>query len=88
MYEIEYEYGITQTVPTNIIAENLFSTVDSYVKMQMVLGEVVNHNILPGVVEVLNRNYQIRRGFDIYKGDTCGWEVFVQCKDGSTYWLW
>ena len=86
-YEVEYADGFVDELTANIIAENLIAQVDDEGRRQMMLGEIMDHRVLPDAIPQSQGTYVNSYGVKRRKMTTRGWEVLVEWKDGSTDWL-
>jgi hypothetical protein len=86
-YDCVFDDGTMERYTANVIAENLYSQVDSEGRSFLVLDEIIDH-------EKDNSAIPISDGFTIgYNGNrvpkktTRGWKLLCQWKDGSTSWV-
>lgn len=86
MYEVEFTDGYKQSMSANIIAENMFASVDE---------EGHRHVLLDSIMDVRTTGKQITKadafitssnGVRRRRETTKGWEVLMSWKDGSTTW--
>jgi hypothetical protein len=86
-YEVEYSDGNVENLTANIIAENLIAQVDEEGQRQMMLSEIIDHQILHDAIpksEGTNVNsYGVKR----HKITTRGWELLVEWQDDSSDWV-
>jgi len=86
MYEVEFHDGTKQALAANVIAENIFASVDE---------EGHRHILLDSIVDVRKSRTAVSKedGFVVSSNGvkrrietTKGWDVLIQWKDGSTTW--
>ena len=75
------------TLSENIIAENLLYQVDEEFWMKIILNNVVNQYFGPDDILMKYIHNMNRNGLKKFKCMTCVWEVCLQCKYGSTYFI-
>ena len=86
-YEVEFQDGATDTFTANIIAENLYSQVDSEGNSYSILDEIVDHKS-DGTAVSKDDGYDVAKdGTPRPKRTTRGWKLLVSWKDGSTSWV-
>ena len=86
MYEVEFVDGHKQAVAANVIAENMFASVDEEGHRHLLLDSIIDTRksseaVAKADAYVLNSSGAKRR-----RETTKGWEVLIQWKDGSTTW--
>mmetsp|Transcript_26808 Transcript_26808/g.40563 ORF Transcript_26808/g.40563 Transcript_26808/m.40563 type:complete len:138 (-) Transcript_26808:449-862(-) len=86
MYEVEYADGSKQALSANVIAENLFASVDEERHRRILLDSIVGFCKTKEAVDktdalVVSSNGTIRR-----VKTTKDWQINVQWKNGSTTW--
>eukprot|EP00980_Cylindrotheca_fusiformis_P005760 scaffold1199_cov137-Cylindrotheca_fusiformis.AAC.2 len=86
MYEVEFPDGYKQAMAANIIAENMFATVDE---------EGYQHLFMDSIMDVRKSGSAIGKdeafvtssnGVKRRRETTKGWEVLISWKDDSTTW--
>jgi hypothetical protein len=87
LYELEFPDGSTETVATNIIAENLYSQIDAEGKSYAILDEIVGHRKTEEAVPKEHGYFTTSTGQKRPVMTTKGWEFEVKWKDGSSSWL-
>ena len=86
-YVVEFSDGSTAEYTANIIAENLFSQVDSEGRQYVLLNEIVDHRKDFSAIPVSDGHIISKNGNRIPKQTTKGWQLLVEWKDGSTNWI-
>jgi hypothetical protein len=86
-YTVEFGDGSTAEYTANIIAENLFSQVDSEGKQYMILGEICDHKKDGRAILQSDGFTTSKNGNKVAKTTTIGWSLLVEWKDGSSDWI-
>ena len=71
----------------NVIAENLFSKVDSKGRSHTILQEMVDHMSDGHAIQRQDGFTRSKNGRLVPKVTMTGWKLLVQWKDGSTDWI-
>ena len=87
LYQVEFADGTRETVPANVIAENLLSQIDQEGHQQLLLDEIISHRRLVDTIPKSEGTFISSSGATRKKQTTRGWELCVQWKDGSTNWI-
>ena len=86
-YVIEFSDGSTAEYTANVIAENLFSQVDSEGHQYILLKEVIDHHKSTAAIPISDGFFISKNGNRTPKQTTRGWKLLVEWKDGSTDWI-
>ena len=86
-YTVEFSDGSTAEYTANVIAENIFSQVDSEGRQYMLLKEIVDHRKNASAIPISDGFITSKNGNRIPKPTTKGWEILVEWKDSSTDWI-
>ena len=86
-YTVEFSDGSTAEYSANVIAENLFSQVDSEGRQYMLLNEIVDHRKDGTAISISDGFITSKNGNKTPKQTTKGWELLVEWKDGTTNWI-
>ena len=78
-YEVELEDGTTDRYFANVIAENIYSQLDTEGQERVVLSEIVDHRKDKSAISKENASDKTTT--------TKGWQVLVEWKDESTTWM-
>jgi len=90
MYEVEFTEGsIDQlTADVIVIAENLFSQLDSEGRQYQLLSEIIDHKSdAPPAIPISNGFLKSQSGNIHPKKNTRGWKFMVEWKDGAVGWV-
>lgn len=88
VFTVRFRDGEEQDVSYNILAEHLYSQVDSDGNQYQIFREIINHRRNKSAVAKEDGfNVDKRSGKKRRKKTTAGWELEVAWKDGSTSWL-
>ena len=74
------------TLPSNIIAENLISQVDHDGHKKMLLDEIIGHRKDNKALSADEERSNIN-GVPCPRFITIGWSILIRCKDGSCNWV-
>ena len=85
-YEVEVE-GIPHEFAANMIAENLYSQVDSEGRRELIFKAIIDHKKDATAIDVANRSNTMRGGQTQPAITTKGWQLKVEWADGTTSWL-
>ena len=86
-YLIEMSDGSTDQYAANVIAENLFSQVDSEGRRFLVLSEITDHSADGRAIKQADGFTRSYNGNQVPKQTTIGWKLLVGWKDGSEEWI-
>ncbi len=86
-YEVQFADGEISTYQANMIAEHMFSQVDSEGHELQLLEEIVDHRTNGDAISKDEGYEKTRSGNMIPKKTTKGWELLVNWKDKSTSWV-
>ena len=86
-YEVELEDGTTDAYFANIITENLYSQCDSEGRELLSFKEICDHRKNKRAISIENGYDISKNGNRTPKRTTVGWELLVEWRDGSTYWV-
>jgi hypothetical protein len=85
-YEVQMPDGSMETFATNIIAENLMSSVDDEGNLFVLMDEIIDHRKTPGALSESEAWIENKSGVRRRKLTTKGWELLVSWKDGTSSW--
>jgi hypothetical protein len=86
-YQVLFHNGSTNCYVVNMIAESLYSQVDSDGREFILIKEIVDHLLDGSVVLVDDAYYVDPNGRTSRRMTTKGWKLLVEWKDGTTDWL-
>ena len=86
-YLIEFPDGSTKSITANLIAESMFSNVDSEGRTFQLLSEIVDHKTDDSAIPKSDGYYKSKNGNKSPKLTTRGWSLLVEWKDGSSAWV-
>ena len=73
LYKVEFVNGAIETIPANVIAENLLSQVDQEGHRQLLLDEIISHRRLESAILRSEGTFVSSSGFTRRKQTTRGW---------------
>ena len=85
-YEVEIN-GIPHEYAANVIAENLYSQVDSEGHQQLIFREIINHHKGEDSIPISKGTTTTHGGQSWPVITTKGWELKVKWVDGTSSWL-
>ena len=86
-YVVEFSDGSTAEYNANVIAENLFSQIDSEGRQYVLLKEIVDHRKDAGAIPVSDGFIISKNGNRTAKQTTKGWKLLAEWKDGTRNWV-
>ena len=86
MYEVEYANGYKQALSANVIAENMFASVDKEGYRHLLLDSIIDIRKTKEAVRKEDAFIKSKNGVQRRRETTKGWEVLICWKDGSTTW--
>jgi hypothetical protein len=86
-YEVEFPDGSTDALMANLIAENMFSQIDSEGRSYAILKEIVDHRTNGHALSIDDGFFIGKGGRKHPKMMTRGWDILVEWKDGTSSWL-
>jgi hypothetical protein len=86
-YEVEFPDGTMDTYSANIIAENLYSQVDTEGKQYQVISEIIDHRTNGHAVSIDDAFITDKYGNQHRRKTTMGWEMLIRWKGNTTSWV-
>jgi hypothetical protein len=86
-YEVEFPDGSIDTYTANMIAENLYSQIDTDGRQYQIVDEIVDHRTNGHAVSVDDAFITDKYGNSHRRKTTRGWELSVLWKGGTTSWV-
>ena len=86
MYEVEFIDGTKQAMAANLIAENMFATVDEEGHRHLLLDSIIDCRKTSEAINKKDAFIVNKSGTKRRKETTKGWEILAQWKDGTTTW--
>ena len=77
-YLVEFPDGSTKEITANIIAESMFSQVDSEGRHFQILREITDHRKDSSAIPKEDGHYKSNNGNMVPKFTTCGWQLLVE----------
>ena len=71
----------------NLIAENMFAQVDEKSNQYLLMNDITNHRKENTAIPISDGITRGHNGNESPKITTCGWELLVKWKYGSTIWM-
>ena len=86
-YEVEFPDGSIDTYTANLIAENLYSQIDTHGHQYQVVDEIIDHRSNGHAVSIDDAFINDKYGNQHRRKTTRGWELLIQWKGGTTSWV-
>jgi len=88
VYEVQFPDGVANEYSANVIAENIFATVDDDGYETLLLGDIIDHRCDPSIAVPPAEAWVIsHNGNRIPRRTSKGWELCVTWRDKSTSWV-
>ena len=87
VYDVMFQDGTVKNYATNVIAENIYSQVDSEGFQHTLLEDIVGHRANDAAVSKQDAYVVTKRGQKKLRKTTVGWDIQVLWKDQSTQWI-
>ena len=86
-YAVEFKDGRSESLSANLIAQNLYSQIDTEGKRHVLLDDIVDHRRDRTAVDKSDAFVKRRNGVRRRRQTTQGWQLLCQWKDGSSNWV-
>jgi hypothetical protein len=86
-YKVQFPDGATDVFTANIIAENMYSQVDSKGYSHSIMDEIVDHEKDGTAVSKDDGIETTKDGLQQPKRMTRGWKLLITWKDGTSSWI-
>ncbi|MEM7375799.1 MAG: hypothetical protein AAF587_44825, partial [Bacteroidota bacterium] len=86
-YEVEFSNGELEIMAANILAENILAQVDKEGYKQVLLDKITDHRVLKDAIPRNKGTFKTPSGATRKKRTTCGWDLLVSWKGGSSEWV-
>ena len=87
LYDIEFPDGATKQYAANIIAENMYSSLDENGYSKVVLDCILDHNKDDRAIDKADKYIITKKGQRRLRKTTIGWKLLVCWKDQSEHWV-
>jgi hypothetical protein len=87
MFTIRFADGEEKDITYNILAEHLYSQVDSEGSQYRLFKEIFNHRRSKSAVDKADAYRVLSNGTRVPKKSTTGWDFEMEWKDGTTSWI-
>lgn len=82
-----FDDGAEQAYSANIIAENLYSQVDSEGKHFAIMKDIIDHEVSSDALQRSESEFRNKGGSIQHKRTTKGWRFLIEWKDGTSSWV-
>ena len=87
IFTVRFPNGEEKDITYNILAEHLFSQVDSEGNQYRLFREIIHHRRKKSALDKADQYRILNNGKRMMKKSTAGWDFEIEWKDGSTSWL-
>ena len=86
IFTVEFQDGEQQDIAYNILAEHMYSQIDTEGKQHRLFVAIINHRKNNRAIDKADQFRSVQRK-RVKKKTTAGWQFEVEWKDGTTSWL-
>ena len=88
IYDVEFPDGQVKEYAANILAENMFSQVDSQGHSTLLIDQIIDHRKDPSkAVPMEDKHIVTKTGQKRMRKTTQGWDLLIAWKDGTESWV-
>jgi Reverse transcriptase (RNA-dependent DNA polymerase) len=87
IFTVRFADGEEKDVSFNILAEHLYSQVDSEGNQYRLFREIINHRRNKNAVDKADQFRITTDGKRVHKKSVVGWDMEIEWRDGTTSWL-
>jgi hypothetical protein len=87
IFVVRFPDGDEKDIAYNILAEHLYSQIDSEGKRHRLFNGIINHRRLDSAIDKTDQYRLMNNGRRTKKKTTAGWDLEIEWKDGSTSWV-
>ena len=87
IYDVEFPNGTVREYGANIIAENMYSTLDEHGHQQQIMDGILDHSKDDTAVCMEDKYLITKSGQRRLRKSTRGWKLLVRWKDESEEWI-
>ena len=87
VYDVEFPGGTIKEYAANVIAENLYSQVDTDGRSYMLLDAIIDYKKNENAVSKADKYVTTKSGRRRLRKSTAGWKLLVAWKDGTEQWI-
>ena len=85
-YLLQFDDGKVTELTANVIAALMYAQCDPDGNMYVMLDYLTGHCKSSKDISMEDQKATDSRGCNVMRRSTAGWQIFCQCKDGSTSW--
>ena len=86
-YVVEFDDGVQDVYSANMIAENMYSQIDSEGSAHALMSEIIDHHSDGRAMKIADGTFVDKQGRQRPRITTQGWRLLVEWKDGTTSWV-
>ena len=87
IYDVEFPDGTVREYAANVIAQNMYSTLDENGFSMLVLDCILEHAKDSSAVSKADKYLVTKKGNKRLRKTTIGWKILVRWKDGTEQWV-
>ena len=87
IYDVEFPDGSVREYGANIIAQNMYSTLDEHGHLQQIMDGILDHSKDDTAVCMEDKYLTTKSGQRRLRMSTRGWKILVRWKDESEEWI-
>jgi len=86
-YIVDFEDGSKEVYTANLVAENIYSTINDEGHYELKMKEIMDHRKTSAAIDECDGTYKDRHGVERPKMTTKGWELLVEWSYGGQEWI-
>ena len=87
IYDVEFPDGTIREYAANVIAQNMYSSLDESGFSQLILDCIMDHSKDNSAVAKADKYLITKKGNRRLRKTTVGWKILVRWKDGTEQWV-
>ena len=87
VYDVEFPNGTIREYAANVIAENMYSSLDENGFSKLILDCILDHSKDDSAIDKADKYLITKKGRRRLRKSTVGWKVLVRWKDGNEQWV-
>ena len=87
MYEVEFDDGQCAAYAANVIAQEIYSSVDAEGRKEAIIEEIIGFDRNSKYAVPKEKQFFYLKGKKHRRRTTAGWKLLTRCSDGSEQWV-
>ena len=87
IYDVEFPDGTIREYAANVIAQNMYSSLDENGFSKLILDCILEHSKDDSAVDKADKYLITKKGRRRLRKSTVGWKILVRWKDGNEQWV-